>query len=508
MQYIKYILEILFILFTLTLVGQVSFHKTLQNLDPIFANNTLSFNEKLATHKQFLNKAYLEKNNDKIFYGLCFLFLDYWKAQNYTEAYKFILKLEKCAEGNNLFLAGTNTLKAILNINLFEKDKAIENYKDVIFYARLAGDSLSVAESFEQLGSLNGAKGDKQKAEQYFAFALPMIEKYGGKEQKATSLNNIGNTHFTSKEYKEAMLYFNQAVDLYKSIGEAKKYAQSLNNLGATYIALGEYKKADSILKKCIEFNSLNKFYDNQITNYKALYELNVNKNDYPRAHQYFELFHALEDSIRGEKVKLEIARLGTEVDLNKHKLELKENQNIILKAKSKYTNTIIVFGLISLILVVLVIIYKIKVNYQYKEQKLGQKALNDLAKLLRDKNENIALLQDNLNKLSNNFMPKDKNIDYRVLEQRILTQNDWNAFKIYFDKSYPSYRTKVLNNFSGITEAEERLFLLIKLKLSSIDCAHILGISSDSVKKTRQRLRKRIGLNAQEKLNVFIENF
>lgn len=495
-------------LLAITLNGQVSFHKTLQNLDPIYANTTLSLDEKLATHNQFLKKAQTEKNNEKVFYGLSFLFIDNLKSQNFIEAFKYILQMEKIAENNNLFLDAIYSFKAILNVYLNQRDKAIGYYEQAVHYGRLAGDSLCVAESMEQIGALNGAKGNKQKAKQYFAIALPMIEKYGGKEQKATSLNNIGNTHFANAEYDDAILYFNQAIEMFKSIGEAKKYAQSLNNLGATYIELGDYAKADSILKKCIEINSLNKFHDNIITNYKALYELNVNKKDFTNAHKYFETFHSLEDSIRGEKVKLEITRLETEVALNKHQLELKEKQNLILKAKSKYIKTIIIFSLLSLILFALVIIYKIKVNYQTREQRIGQNALNDLAKLLRDKNENIALLQEKLNKSSNNFILQIENIENRVLEQRILTQNDWNAFKIYFDKSYPLYRTKLLNSFSGITEAEERLFLLIKLKLSSVDCAHILGISSESVKKTRQRLRKRIGLDAKEKLDLFIENF
>lgn len=508
MQYKKYIFEILYILLALTLDGQVSFHKNLQNLDPIYANTKLTFEEKLATHNQYLKKAQTEKNIDKTFYGLSFLFIDNLKTQNFSDAYKYILLMEKIAENNNLFLDAIYSFKAILNVYMNERDKAIGFYEQAAKYGRLAGDSLCVAESMEQLGALNGAKGNKQKAKQYFEIAIPMIEKYGGKEQKATSLNNIGNTHFSNKEFEDALLYFNQAVEMYKSIGEAKKYAQSLNNVGATYLELGEFSKADKTLKKCIEFNSLNKFNDNLITNYKALYELNVHVKDFTNAHHYFEIFHALEDSIRGEKVKLEIARLGTEVELNKHQLELKENQNLFLTAKSKYINTIIVFSLLSLILIALVIIYKIKVTYKTNEQKISQNALNDLAKLLREKNENLALLQDKLSKSSNYFIPQNERIENRVLEQRILTQNDWNAFKIYFDKSYPLYRTKLLNSFSGITEAEERLFLLIKLKLSSVDCAHILGISSESVKKTRQRLRKRIGLEAKEKLDLFIENF
>ena len=43
--------------------------------------------------------------------------------------------------------------------------------------------------------------------------------------------------------------------------------------------------------------------------------------------------------------------------------------------------------------------------------------------------------------------------------------------------------------------EAEERLFLFIKLNLTSQEAAAMLRISVDGVKKTRNRLRKRLGL-------------
>jgi len=44
-------------------------------------------------------------------------------------------------------------------------------------------------------------------------------------------------------------------------------------------------------------------------------------------------------------------------------------------------------------------------------------------------------------------------------------------------------------------SEAEERLFLFIKLNLTSQEAAAMLRISVDGVKKTRNRLRKRLGL-------------
>jgi DNA-binding CsgD family transcriptional regulator len=54
------------------------------------------------------------------------------------------------------------------------------------------------------------------------------------------------------------------------------------------------------------------------------------------------------------------------------------------------------------------------------------------------------------------------------------------------------------------MTNAEQRMAALIKLRLSGKDAARILGISPDSVRKSRQRLRQRLGLQGDEELEPF----
>ena len=80
--------------------------------------------------------------------------------------------------------------------------------------------------------------------------------------------------------------------------------------------------------------------------------------------------------------------------------------------------------------------------------------------------------------------------------------------FKIYFEKVYPDYLLRLRNAYPSLTEAEERLFLFIKLKLTNKEASAILGISADSVKKTRTRLRKRLVLTDKADLDEFVRVF
>jgi DNA-binding CsgD family transcriptional regulator len=93
-------------------------------------------------------------------------------------------------------------------------------------------------------------------------------------------------------------------------------------------------------------------------------------------------------------------------------------------------------------------------------------------------------------------------------LSQAILTADDWVSFKSNFEKTYPTYIVRLRSTFPSLSEAEERLFLLLKLSLTKNEIATILGISPDTVKKTRSRLRKRLNMETKASLEKFIVNF
>ncbi|MBK9567756.1 MAG: helix-turn-helix transcriptional regulator [Saprospiraceae bacterium] len=87
------------------------------------------------------------------------------------------------------------------------------------------------------------------------------------------------------------------------------------------------------------------------------------------------------------------------------------------------------------------------------------------------------------------------------------MSPEDWTAFKQSFDKVYSGFIVRLRSSFN-LSEAEERLFILLKIKLTKLEIATIQGISPDTVKKTRNRLRKRLGLSIDDSLEQFIENY
>jgi DNA-binding CsgD family transcriptional regulator len=85
-----------------------------------------------------------------------------------------------------------------------------------------------------------------------------------------------------------------------------------------------------------------------------------------------------------------------------------------------------------------------------------------------------------------------------------ILTEQDWNQFKELFEKMYPMFFQRLKAISPDITVAEQRMAALTRLQLTTRQMASMQGISPDSVHKTRQRLRQRLGLSNETNLEEY----
>jgi hypothetical protein len=85
-----------------------------------------------------------------------------------------------------------------------------------------------------------------------------------------------------------------------------------------------------------------------------------------------------------------------------------------------------------------------------------------------------------------------------------ILNEDDWLRFKELFDSVYPGFFISLRNTFPDITQAEQRMAALSKLKLTAREAANLLGVSPNTVYTTRRRLRQRLGLEQDADLDPY----
>lgn len=119
---------------------------------------------------------------------------------------------------------------------------------------------------------------------------------------------------------------------------------------------------------------------------------------------------------------------------------------------------------------------------------------------------EKTALLQNLQQQLNDKTATKEHQQWLTQLSnETILTEDDWIKFKSLFEKIYPGFFIKLKETSFHITVAEQRMAALSRLHLTPKEMAAMLGISLESVQKTRQRLRHRLQLSVEKNMNEYL---
>jgi hypothetical protein len=85
---------------------------------------------------------------------------------------------------------------------------------------------------------------------------------------------------------------------------------------------------------------------------------------------------------------------------------------------------------------------------------------------------------------------------------------NDWEEFRLYFEKVHQSFEKNLLAEFPDLTLHDRKICALLKLGLSNKDIASITFRELRSVESARNRLRKKLGLSADMSLHQFLSRF
>ncbi len=92
-----------------------------------------------------------------------------------------------------------------------------------------------------------------------------------------------------------------------------------------------------------------------------------------------------------------------------------------------------------------------------------------------------------------------------RQLEQNVkmhlIGRQDWEDFKVLFEKVHPGFSSLLKATYPAVTEGDIRLSIYLKAGMNTKQIARMLQLQPDSVKKNRQRLRRHLGLTADQSL-------
>ena len=224
---------------------------------------------------------------------------------------------------------------------------------------------------------------------------------------------------------------------------------------------------------------------------------------NYALASAYKDSLMILKDSIKvrtdSNKIKVFESQLEAEKFLN-------EKRDLEAKAQNeKQKRNLIIAGLILFFGTGLVWLNERRKQTEKLGNQKRQQAEDKLAQANGQLEQYIANIKDKnalIEKISfqlqvanraNSLSAEEADKYIKNLQQSvILTEENWLEFKGLFEKVFPNFFSDLSQYYDDLNPAEVRLLALQRLELPTKDMANMLGISTDSIKKARYRLRKK----------------
>lgn len=434
----------------------------------------------------------------------------------FTEAFDLMLKAQKTFENigfENIPEVGQYIYQLGNNYYIFE------DYTKALKYLTLskAYPSYIANVNISKLNSI-GMVFQKQKnyssAKQAFTEAIELAKKYMDSTWIGIASGNFGYTLSLEGNHREAIFNLLQDYNL-NHINEPKNTAISAVYLANSFTQTGEYANAALFLQRGLELEgnvSDPVFYKHY---YQVKSKYFASTGNYKMAYAYADSAIAFKDSLKAMFNSNILAsaerRIETETLLANIRLNREQQRSQMLKR-----NAIIITVAALFLLGLLLLFQKIKFLQRDKkiqaqkeellsaeklmvEEKLktAETQLSSYVKNISEKNDLLEKINAELKSMhatgNSQVLPGKMEKLKELVQFTILTEEDWKKFKQLFDTVHPNFFIRIKEQFPDFTPAETRLLSLLKLRLSHREISSMLGVSTDTVTKTKYRLRKKI---------------
>lgn len=451
------------------------------------------------------------------------------KAGEYFEK---IGEQEKVAENlNQLGLLYYNIRQAELSLKLHLKALSI--------YESLKNEE-GIANSYGSLGRLYEKRKEYDKALDYQHKALELYKKSENLAGTSIILENLGSIYEDKEQFPTALSYFKKSFELTTKTRDSSLMIIDLNNIGDNYRKTGKYDSA--ILWTNLALNLAIRLKDKyQLSSaYKDMSKVYGLAGNYELAYKNLEIGRSIYEDIYTTDAAKQLSLFETLFEI-----ERKNNAISQLESNEKLSNAIkillsLLLALIALLASVIISRQRLKIRKNKEVIDQNQKIYEAEKKLMEAEIENTHLHEQKLkneldtkaksltshtlhiiskNKILEDIQQKLTEVlkegpsDHRkeiknvvkMIERNFVQDKDWDDFRMIFEQVHQDFFHELQKKASDLTASEIRLASLIRLNIPSKDIALLLGISPDSLRISRYRLRKKLNLDPDKSLTQFI---
>ena len=329
----------------------------------------------------------------------------------------------------------------------------------------------------------------------------------------AKVLGNIGRILYAQNNFDSAYFLFKSNYQISKKNSQYNEAANASQWMAKANLARGNKAVALAEAREAIPLLSLWPNGSYLRDTYYTLKQVFKAMKNYDSAFFYNDCYNALNDSLEKEVATSSIA-------ISKAKLNDKTSRFEIQNLNKQKSAQLLVRNIIIAAIVFLSLLAIMLLNRQRLKEMLKTIKIEQEKQLLENE---IASAKEQMQMFTVNIIEKInliEKLEVQMTESNssagqqeaiaalsnltILTEADWDKFKQLFEKINPMFFQRLKTMVPDITAAEQRMAALTRLQLTTRQMASMQGISPDSVHKTRQRLRQRMGVSNDTNLEEF----
>lgn len=479
--------------------------------------------------KNALTKALAK--NDSLSAATCYLYLAelFYHQAAYPQAVGYYYKADHIFRKSNDLINLAKTLNKTGEAYYYSKQYGISltKFQEALTIYKKLNNRKGIAASYGLIGQTYEKSGKYRQSMKYQQLALEEFHKMKDKTGIAKIYENLGSIYEDEAKMDSALKYYELALNLNKVNNSDLAQIEIINNIGDVYRKTGKYETALNYTRKAGQMAlAMNDQY--QLSS--AYRDLSKNfdlMKRYDSAYHYSELGRNIFLRIFTEDTNKQLTLLQTLFEIQQ-----KDNAITGFEKEKKANRFIIAATVIILVLLALLAAsiisrqrLKIKNEQQLNEQNNrlyhAQKGSIEAELELKSKeltSNTLHVIQSNqfLEELKTELedMIRDDKRDQKKRLQQIVTKinqstsrdKHWKEFSSLFEQIHHTFFDNLKKYSEELTASDLRLVALIKMNLNSKDMATLFGISQDSLRVARYRLRKKLNIPQGENLSTFIQ--
>ncbi|NLR62317.1 tetratricopeptide repeat protein [Chitinophaga polysaccharea] len=395
-------------------------------------------------------------------------------------------------------------------------DKALQLYRQI-------NDKSGMAATYGYIGHYYEKQSQYDSAWYFQQLALTQYQNAKDTLGMAGIYENLGTIHEDLTKYDAALACFRTALQLYDLHHEHLAGIEVINNIGDILRKTGAYKQSMPYSKEAL---AIARHTNNKYQEAAACKDIAKTFNlmgQHDSAYYYMEWSRKCLLEIYSAENNQQMNFLQIIYDTNK------KNDEIMQLENSHHINRIIYIS-VGVVVVLLIMLCLLTISRQKLKISQAQAVSERNAELNRIQKDQLELKSkqlathtldviqrnqflDELRNTLSGMVQEDKRDQKKQLQQLVLKINQnvnhekqWKDFTGIFEQVHQVFFDKLNALYSDLTNNDIKLLALHKMNMDSKDMATILGISPDSLRVARYRLRKKLNIPEGDTLSTFVQ--